>query len=72
MKMETIDRNRYRRELFELNKIRLAHGVFSPDGREMRVLLYRQILINALHLKEIDWAEKFIIEYSSRLPKNCK
>jgi hypothetical protein len=72
MKMETVDRNRYRRELFELNKMRLAHGVYSPDEKEMRILLFRQILMNALHLKEINWAENFVKDYSAKLPEELR
>jgi hypothetical protein len=72
MKMETIDRKRYRRELFELNRMRLAHGIYSPDGKEIRILLFRQVLMNALHLKEIEWAEEFVKEYSVKLPAEIK
>lgn len=67
-KMTTIDRERYRRELFEINKLRLDAGVYLPDGRNMRLLLYRQIFTSALQLGEVSWAEEFAAKYSDKLP----
>lgn len=67
-KMTRIDRERYRRELFEINKLRLDAGVYLPDGRFMRLLLYRQILNTALQLGEVSWAENFVAGYSDKLP----
>lgn len=71
-KMELIDRERYRRELFELNRQRMENGVYSPDGKNMRLMLYRQALMTSLQVKEFDWAERFAAEYSSRLPAGIK
>lgn len=71
-KMTTIDRERYRRELFEINKLRLDAGVYLPDGRNMRLLLYRQILTSALQLNEVEWAEEFVAKYSDKLPDNIR
>jgi hypothetical protein len=71
-KMEIIDREKYRREMFEINKQRLRDGVFSPDGKNMRLMLYRQVLITSLHLKEFNWAEEFVAEYSPKLPEDIK
>ena len=68
IKMSVIDRERYRRELFELNKMRLEAGVYLPDQRSMRLMLYRQILTNALQINEVDWAEEFVEKYSDKLP----
>jgi len=67
-KMVVIDRERYRRELFEINKMRLEAGVYLPDGRTMRFMLFRQILMTALQLNESVWAEKFVEEYYGYLP----
>ncbi len=71
-KMEVIDRERYRRELFEMNKTRLEAGVFLPDGRTMRFMLFRQIFMTALQLNETVWAEEFINNYSKYLPGQIK
>ncbi|HAX48556.1 MAG TPA: hypothetical protein PK605_05850 [Ignavibacteria bacterium] len=68
-KMVVINRERYRRELFEINKLRLEAGVFLPDGRTMRFMLFRQILMTALQLKETGWAERFVRDYSDYLPE---
>jgi hypothetical protein len=71
-KMVVVNRERYRRELFEINKMRLASGVFLPDGRTMRFMLFRQILMTALQLKEAAWAEQFVEDYSKYLPDNIR
>lgn len=71
-KMETINREKYRRELFEINKMRLDAGVYSPDGKNMRLLFFRQALMNALHIKEYDWAENFVNNYTGKLPGTLK
>ena len=68
-KMVAVDRERYRRELFEINKMRLEAGVFLPDGRTMRFMLFRQILMTALQLNESSWAEQFVENYSKYLPE---
>lgn len=68
VKMAGINRERYRRELFEINKMRLDAGVYMPDGKSMRLLLYRQVLTNALQINEVDWAEEFVEKYSEKLP----
>lgn len=62
----------YRKELFRINKMRLEDGVFSPDGKYMRLMLYRQILMTAITLKEFEWTEKFVNDYSGKLPVNCR
>lgn len=62
----------YRIELFRINRMRLESGVYSPDGRYMRLMLYRQILMTAITLHELDWAEDFVKNYSGKLPKEHK
>jgi len=71
-KMETINREKYRRELFEINKLRLEAGVFSPDGKNIRLMFYRQVFMSAIQLKEYSWAENFVNEYSEKLPPDIK
>lgn len=71
-KMETVDRERYRRELFEINKTRLEAGIFLPDGRTMRFMLFRQIFMTALQLNETAWAEDFVNNYSNYLPDTIR
>ena len=71
-KMVVIDRERYRRELFEINTMRLEAGVYLPDGRTMRFMLFRQILMTALQLNESVWAEKFVEKYYGYLPDNIR
>ena len=57
----------YRRIAFELNDFRLREGLaFYPENRIPKQL-YTQMLVNALTLKEIKWAENFIREYSGKL-----
>lgn len=71
-KMESINREKYRRELFEVNNMRLEAKVFSPDGKQMRVLLFKQILNTSLQLKETGWAREFVKEYAERLPQDVQ
>ncbi len=62
----------YRRIAFELNDFRLREGLaFYPENR-MPKQLYTQMLVNALTLKEIKWAENFIREYSDKLHPGIK
>jgi len=57
----------YRRIAFELNDFRLREGLaFYPENRIPKQL-YTQMLVNALALKEIKWAESLIKEYSDKL-----
>ena len=57
----------YRRIAFELNDFRLREGLaFYPENRIPKQL-YTQMLVNALTLKEIKWAESFIKDYSDKL-----
>ena len=67
-KMPAANNEEYRKELFRINKMRLEDGVFSPDGKVMRLMLYRQILMTAIYLKEYEWAEDFVEVYSVKLP----
>lgn len=62
----------YRRIAFELNDFRLRESLaFYPENR-MPKQLYTQMLVNALTLKEIKWAENFIREYSDKLHPGIK
>jgi hypothetical protein len=58
---------KYKRIIFELNKFRLKEGlVFYPEG-QIPSVIYLQILKIALSLDEMDWAENFIKNYTSKL-----
>jgi hypothetical protein len=58
---------KYKRIIFELNKFRLKEGLaFYPEG-QMPSVIYLQILKIALSIDEMDWAENFIKNYTSKL-----
>ncbi|MBL8015961.1 MAG: hypothetical protein JNK43_01725, partial [Ignavibacteria bacterium] len=57
----------YRRIAFELNDFRLKEGLAFYPENQLPKQLYTQMLVNALTLKEIKWAESFIKEYSGKL-----
>jgi heme/copper-type cytochrome/quinol oxidase subunit 3 len=58
---------KYKRIIFELNKFRLKEGlVFYPEG-QIPSVIYLQILKIALSLDEMEWAEDFIKNYTSKL-----
>jgi len=55
------------RELFNINKFRLEHGVAIYFNGTIGKILYKQIVINASSLMEIQWAEKFVEKYTPLL-----
>lgn len=54
-------------ELFEINKFRLKHGLAAYLNGKIGKSLYKQIFFNAIYLKKINWAEKFINDYTPLL-----
>ena len=58
---------KYRRIMFELNKLRVKEGlVYYPEGQIPRAT-YLQIFYSALSVKEFKWAENFLENYTSKL-----
>lgn len=57
----------YFRVLFDINKMRLEKGIGTQGNRKINKALYHQVVRNALALNEIEWAEKFIKEYTPKL-----
>lgn len=60
---------KFLRTLFELNKFRLEKEIDTQQNRILEKSLYYQIIKNALTLNEIEWAEKFVKEYTPKLKK---
>lgn len=58
-------RREYARELNELFKAGLAAGAFLVDFSRFR---FRNIVITALLVDDVEWAEQFIEEYQAYLP----
>jgi hypothetical protein len=56
----------FRRKLFEMNKLIVETGLVFP-GRYFLKILFLQILRSALAIDEIQWAEKYILEYVHKL-----
>jgi len=56
------------RQEFEIFKKMLEHKAYSPSENEfMSILLYRNIMNTAINIREYDWFEKFITEYTEML-----
>ncbi len=61
----------FERELFSIYKTVLEKKYYESDGNKyMPVDLFRNILIQSVKLKEIDWLEEFISGYGSLLHPN--
>jgi hypothetical protein len=55
---------KYRKEIFELYNIMLKSGLYSSSELKlMTAQRFKNILIAAINLKEIEWAEKFSADY---------
>jgi hypothetical protein len=55
-------------EEFQITKKMLENNAYSPSDKDyLHVVLYRNILIMAISLKEYKWFERFIEEYTPRL-----
>ncbi len=58
---------KYRKEIFEVYKIMLASKVYSFGSEEMTAQRFKNILVAAINLNELEWAEKFVSQYSPRV-----
>lgn len=65
---QEVNRKKYDRESYNIYRLRLEHGVYSPDGIYMRIILYRAIMITLLLYPDYDYIQKFIESYIPRLP----
>lgn len=59
--------SKYVREFFNMSKVMLEDKLFLIDTNIMQFNTFRQIFRNILRLKEFEWAEIFIKEYSKFL-----
>lgn len=60
---------KYRQELFFVYEIMLKTGSYSFHTTTMTAQRFKNILISAVNLNKIDWAEEFIIKYSPLVQK---
>jgi hypothetical protein len=69
-RMISVDREKYRKEFFDVYKHRIENGVFSYEpNQSMRTMLYRMIVVNGLAVKEYNWVKNFIENYTNYLPE---
>jgi hypothetical protein len=55
---------KYRKEIFEVYNLMLKSGIFLPNGKNfMSAQKFKNILLAAVNLNEIEWAENFTSEY---------
>lgn len=67
IRMNRAGSKNYRKLVFELDNHRLSEGlVFYPEG-QLPKNIYKQIVINAIMLKEYKWVEDFLKTYTQRL-----
>jgi len=62
-------REDYYSELFALYRIALDREIIFDNG-ELNPHHYKNIITISLHIRELAWAEKFIQDYTHRLPKS--
>jgi hypothetical protein len=64
--------NKYGKIIFELNEFRLKEGLaFFPEGQIPKAN-YRQILLGALSVNKIKWAEDFIKKYTPMIQREIR
>lgn len=62
----------YVREFFNLSKVMLEENLFLTDTNILHFNTFRQIIRHSLRLKEFEWTEKFIDNYSVYLADEVK
>jgi len=62
-------REDYYAELFKLYQIALEREIIFDNG-ELNPQHYKNLIAVSLHIMELAWAEKFIQDYTHRLPKS--
>ena len=69
IRLQEIDEIKYRKILFDIYKEQLINKLYNnSDSSPMAVDMFRNIVINALRLKQFSWIESFINEYIDMLP----
>jgi hypothetical protein len=57
-------------EEFDLIKLQLKHEAFTPsEDTNLKPMQFRNILYMGLDIKNYEWTEKFIMDYSKYLPR---
>jgi hypothetical protein len=68
IKLQEVNEVKYTHELFELYKEQLNQKLYKTDeDSTLEQDMFRNILINALKLREFDWAESFLNQYLNEL-----
>jgi hypothetical protein len=64
IRLQEVNENKYTAELLELYKEQLGNSLHTAyDGTFMEQDLFRNIFVNALKLKQFDWAENYLQKY---------
>lgn len=66
MKM-VMGKNEFKYEAFDIRKIIVEQNIFSLNTPFMKISDFRSTLIDALNVGELEWAEKFIKNYTDKL-----
>jgi hypothetical protein len=66
------DEIKYRRIIFEINEFRLKEGLAFYPENQLPKAIYIQILSAALAVKETEWAENFIKNYTIKLQSDIR
>lgn len=57
------NRSFYKKKLFEINKLLIKSGIYNEQNKEyMSLAMYTSTLRNAIWNKELEWADKFVVD----------
>lgn len=64
------NKEKYGKEIFNVYKLMLSTGCYAYGGsKDMTIQRFKNILIGAINLNELDWSEKFAEEYIGRISR---
>jgi hypothetical protein len=67
-RLESVDKDKYRRVSFDLMKLMLGHEAYSAGSHQpMNLATFRNIFVCSVSLKEFRWAESFLKEHIDKL-----
>ncbi len=64
--------NKYRKEIFNVYNLMLPSNAYSYHTGEMTAQRFKNILVAAINLNELEWTEKFAEEYSGKVQQEYR
>ena len=71
--LRSTDSMKYLKELFVIQKEKIGGNYYKPEGvNYIHPAFYRSVLLAAIALKQINWAEKFVKIHTEELPEEYR